>query len=77
MNTYLQEKIEKNLKLEMQLDDVKDAYRALESSLAPDDRKQQSRIQLLERNIEQISTMYQSVMNEHSLLRVSLNRAER
>lgn len=32
---------------------------------------------MLERNIEQIGTMYQSVMNEHSLLRVSLNRAER
>ena len=65
------------MKLEMQLDDVKDAYRAFEFSLAPDDRKQQSRIQMLERNIEQIGTMYQSVMNEHSLLRVSLNRAER
>jgi hypothetical protein len=32
---------------------------------------------MLERNIEQIGTMYQSVMNEHSLLRVNLNRAER
>lgn len=77
MNTYLTQKIEKVLKLEMQLDEVKDAYRALEFSYAPDDRKQQSRIQMLERNIEQIGTMYQSVMNEHSLLRVNLNRAER
>lgn len=33
MSGYLQSKIEKNLQLEMHLDEIKDAYRALEKSM--------------------------------------------
>jgi hypothetical protein len=38
MNGFLQQKIERNLQLEVQLDEIKDAYRALEQSLSKDDK---------------------------------------
>jgi hypothetical protein len=38
MEGFLQTKIEKNLQLEVAFDEIKDAYRALESSMKGDDR---------------------------------------
>ena len=38
MNGFLQSKIERNLQLEVQLDEIKDAYRALEQSLSKDEK---------------------------------------
>ena len=58
MNAFLQQKIERNLQLEVQLDEIKDAYRALEASLSKDDKHFKSKVQLLERSMEQISSMY-------------------
>lgn len=37
MAGFLQMKIEQNLKLEMELDEIKDAYRSLELSLSTED----------------------------------------
>jgi len=36
LHGFLQSKIDRNLALEVQLDEIKDAYRALESSLSQD-----------------------------------------
>ena len=38
MQGFLQSKIERNLQLEVQLDEIKDAYRALEATLSKDDK---------------------------------------
>ena len=54
----LQNRVEKVLRLEMELDEVKDAYRALESSLSRDEQQYKNRAQKLERSLEQITTMY-------------------
>ena len=44
MNSFLQQKIERNLQLEVQLDEIKDAYRALEASLSKDDKSFKSKV---------------------------------
>ena len=77
MNNFLQQKIERNLQLEVQLDEIKDAYRALEASLGTDEKHFKSKVQLLERSMEQISSMYQNAVNERSILKVDLQVAER
>lgn len=56
----------------MELDEVKDAYRALESSLSRDEQQFKNRAIKLERSLEQITTMYQAVINEKSVLKVDL-----
>lgn len=48
----LQNRVEKVLRLEMELDEVKDAYRSLESSLSRDEQQYKQRAQKLERNFE-------------------------
>ncbi len=68
----LQNRVEKVLRLEMELDEVKDAYRQLESSLSQGEQQYKQRAQKLERSLEQITTMYQAVINEKSVLKVDL-----
>lgn len=77
LNGFLQSKINQNLQLEMQLDEIKDAYRALEASLSKDDKQFRQKVQMLERSVEQISSMYQNAVNERSILKVYLQVAER
>ncbi len=72
MEGFLQAKIEKNLQLEVALDEIKDAYRILEGSMKGDDRSMKQKVTLLERSIEQVSAMYQQAMNEKSILKVEL-----
>ena len=72
MNSFLQSKIERNLQLEVQLDEIKDAYRALEQSLSKDEKQNRAKCQVLERSVEQISSMYQNAVNERSILKVDL-----
>lgn len=48
MTNFLQQKIEQNLKLEMQLDEIKDAYRSLELSLTNEDLSYKQKVQMLE-----------------------------
>ena len=54
----MQNLVEKRLKLEMELDEVKDAYRALEASLSKEDQQFKNRAIKLERSLEQMTTMY-------------------
>ncbi len=56
----------------MELDEIKEAYRGLEQSLSKDEQQYKSRAQKLERSLEQITTMYQAVINEKSVLKVDL-----
>ncbi len=58
MNTYLQTKIDENVKQALDNDELKDAYRCLESNLSQEDKAFKERAVLLERNVEQISTLY-------------------
>jgi regulator of replication initiation timing len=58
MNDFLQAKIEQNMQLEVTNDELKDAYRSLEANLSQEDREFKHRAQQLERNVDQISTLY-------------------
>ena len=58
MSGYLQQKIDKNLNLEMQLDELRDAYLSLEQSLSGDDKSYKQKLQVLERSNAEISQMY-------------------
>jgi len=51
-------RVEKVLKLEMQLDEAKDAYRQLENSISREDLKFKQKAQNLEKNLDQIHQMY-------------------
>ena len=55
---FLQSKIDKNLKLELQLDEIKDAYRALEATMSTGDKTFKQKFEQLEGTIEQITVMY-------------------
>lgn len=77
MSGFLQSKIERNLNLEVELDEIKDAYRALEKNLLPEERQQRNKVSLLERSMEQLNAMYQNIINERSILKVDLQVSER
>ncbi len=68
----MQNLVEKRLRLEMELDEVKDAYRGLEASLSKEDQQFKNRAIKLERSLEQMTTMYQAVMNEKQVIKVDL-----
>lgn len=70
-------RVEKVLKLEMQLDESRDAYRQLENSISRDDLKYKQKCQNMESNLDQIHQMYQNVTSEKSILKVDLQVAER
>lgn len=55
---FLQSKIDKNLKLEMQLDEIKDSYRSLEQTMNTGDKTFKAKFEQLEGTIEQITVMY-------------------
>ena len=55
MQGFLQHKIEKNLNLEMQLDELKDHYLTLEQSLSGEDMQYKTKVQVLERSNAEIS----------------------
>ena len=61
----------------MELDEVKDAYRALEASLSKDEQQFKNRAIKLEKSLDQITNMYQTVINEKSVLKVDLQVAEK
>lgn len=48
MTQFLQQKIDQNLRLEMQLDEIKDAYRGLEMSLSTEDLTYKEKVNMLE-----------------------------
>lgn len=73
----LQNRVEKVLKLEMELDEVKDAFRALESTLSREELQYKNKAQKLERTNEQINSMYQQVVNERSIMKVDISIAEK
>ena len=52
MQKDLGNRIEKVLRLEMQLDEVKDSYRQLENSMSRDDIKFKQKAQNLEKNLD-------------------------
>lgn len=73
----LHNRVEKVLKLEMQLDEQKDAYRQLENSISREDLKFKQKAQNLEKNLDQIHQMYQNVTSDKSILKVDLQVAQR
>ena len=77
MEKDLQNRINKVLQLELQLDQVKEEYRLLERSIPSDDLKFKHKAQTLEMNLEQIHAMYQNVTSDRSILKVDLQVAQR
>ena len=54
----LQTKIEQNLQLNIQLDEIKDAYKCLEEGLGKDDKERRNKMNNLERTLEQVYSQY-------------------
>lgn len=54
MEGFLQVKIQKNLQLEVLLDEMKDAYRVLEKEMSSDDRQLRQKVHMQERSLDQI-----------------------
>jgi hypothetical protein len=77
MTSFLEQKIEQNLRLELELDEIKDAYRALEQSLNTEDFGYKQRVHMLEQTQEQMAVRYQNLVGERSKLKVDLQVAER
>lgn len=69
--------MDKVIKLELQLEEVKDAYKQLEHSISRDDLKFKQKAQSLEKNLDQLHQMYQNVTSEKSILKVDIQVAER
>ena len=64
MSSYLKQKIEVLMQKEMQLDDLKDAYRVLEQAMQPNDQKLREKLMLLEREILEIQSQYLEVLSK-------------
>ena len=77
MEGYLQSKIDKNLKLELLLDEIKDAYRSLESTMSTGDKTFKQKFEQLESTIDQITVMYQTAVNNNNVLKTDLNLEKR
>ena len=73
----LQNRVEKVLQLEMELDEVKDAYRSLESNLSREDQQYKQQAQKLQKNLDQMNAMYQQVIQEKSTMKIDLQLAEK
>jgi kinesin family protein 5 len=73
----LKNRVDKVVKLEMDLDEAREAYRTLEGSLSRDDQALKQRTNKLERNNEQLTLMYHQVVSEKSVLKVDLQVLER
>lgn len=61
----------------MELDEVKDAYRALESGLSRDEQQYKQKAQMLERSLDSLNQMYQTVVSERSALKIDVSVAEK
>ena len=61
----------------MELDEVKDAYRQLESNLSREDQQYKQQAQKLQRNLDQMNAMYQQVIQEKSTMKIDLQLAEK
>jgi multidrug resistance efflux pump len=61
----------------MELDEVKDAYRQLESNLSRDDQQYKQQAQKLQKNLDQMNAMYQQVIQEKSTMKIDLSLAEK
>ena len=77
MEEFLKTKIEKNVALEMQLDELKDAYVCLEQSLSGEDKNYRQKLLNLEQSNDKISQMYNAVVYEKSILKVDLQVSDR
>ena len=63
MSGFLQVKIEKNLSLEMQIDELRDSYLSLEQNLSGGDMGYKQKTHMLERGNIELNEMYQGAMN--------------
>jgi multidrug resistance efflux pump len=61
----------------MELDEVKDAYRSLESNLSREDQQYKQQAQKLQKNLDQMNAMYQQVIQEKSTMKIDLSLAEK
>jgi kinesin family member 5 len=77
LHSDLQNRVDKVLKLEMQLDEMRDGYKQLESTISKDDLKYMRKALNLEKNLESINQMFQNATSEKSIIQVNLQVAER
>jgi len=66
----LQNRVDKVIQLEIELDDSKEKYRSLESAISEGDRALKRKVLSLERNIEQLTLMYHQLVSQKSSLKV-------
>jgi len=66
----LQNRVDKVIQLEIELDDSKEKYKSLESAISEGDRALKRKVLSLERNIEQLTLMYHQLVSQKSSLKV-------
>ncbi|OMJ87327.1 hypothetical protein SteCoe_11015 [Stentor coeruleus] len=73
----LKNRINKVIELEITLDNAKEKYESLENALTAGEKKLKQRVDLLSKNMEQLSTAYQQLLNEKAGSKVDLKVIER
>jgi len=73
----LQNRVDKVVKLEMDLDESKEKYKGLEASMSEGDKSMRRKVNSLERNLEQLTLMYHQLASQKSLLKVDNQVFER
>lgn len=73
----LKNRINKVIELEITLDNAKEKYESLENALTLGERKLKQRVDLLNKNMEQLSIAYQQLLNEKAGSKVDLKVIER
>lgn len=73
----LKNRINKVIELEIALDNAKENYEALETTLSLGERKLKQKVDLLSKNLEQLTFMYQQLLNEKSTKKVDIKILEK
>ena len=66
----LQNRVDKVVRLEIQLDESKEMYRKLQTNFASGDKPLHKKIAQLDRNCNQLTLMYHAVVSEKSVIKV-------
>ncbi|CAG9331391.1 unnamed protein product [Blepharisma stoltei] len=73
----IQSKIERIVNLEIQLDESRAGYKTLESNMSQGEKSLKKKTDTLERNLDQLTLMYQQLVSQKSMLKVDKQINER
>ena len=73
----LQNRVDKVVSLEIELDEARESYKNLESTMSEGERNLKKKTDTLERNLEQLTLMYHQLVSQKSMLKVDKQVNER